>query len=197
MDGNVIKLDDHRKARQEAALQRALQDDTVLDPVKDGYGVYHPMPRIFRHTGYVEKEASKQRDDKRRRPWVDKVTLYALTSKNKVHLHVSKSKEIGKLTPKADKGWLIIRQHETADALRSYADAYADVQNLYGERFVSTYETSLGFFSLLHRECIRGTPDCLLIYVFRQKNGADSFVIRHPNGKTTYDPSLIFPHMRE
>jgi hypothetical protein len=106
--------------------------------------------------------------------------------------------EIRCMDQKRDRGWLIVREHETAEAAGGYIDALFD---LCGDKMTSskaTFSDAGGYFTLVNRKPSKYAPDRLLIYITKYgKQGPDApmdtFVICHPDGRITTDPDILYP----
>ncbi len=70
------------------------------------------------------------------------------------------------LDPAIDSGWVIIRHHYTRESLYAYMDAMFDTETYVAplDRWM-TFETDLGFFSVLHRPATQNTPDHVIIWI--------------------------------
>ena len=104
------------------------------------------------------------------------------------------------LTPKADKGWIIVRHHASELAARAYIDCVGDCRPIpYDYSGPMLWQTGEGVFTLMHRPPMPGRPDHLIAYVTKVPAEGlpdyleDAHHIVHPDGSTTTNAELMFP----
>ena len=110
------------------------------------------------------------------------------------------------LDPGVDKGWIIIRHHQSRGDVETYLDAMYDTETYdeFGEERFMAFETDFGSFTILHRLANRGAQDCVVIYktkVEDQLTGRGAMMDWHkvigPDGKELDIDDLDPPEIQQ
>jgi hypothetical protein len=109
---------------------------------------------------------------------------------------------ISYLDPAIDKGWVIIRHHYTRESMYAYMDAMFDTETYESplDRW-QTFETDIGFFSVLRRPATTGAPDHVVIWITKVMDPTDGtqtdwFKVTGPDGQDMDIDALDPPNYR-
>lgn len=133
------------------------------------------FPQLYRLTGYYFKlkegrqlKGGMLEDDSDMEPDYDAATTPAYTlglDLDYGRIAEPKWTPISRLDPAIDKGWIMIRHHDSPGQAETYIDAMYDTENFeFGNERFHALNTEFGVFTLLHRMPNEAAPDCLVVY---------------------------------